>query len=79
LYITCSADDAEYKIDYADVKLYLTTISVTSDSFLCDDSKVEIEHLSDTQTKITSKIQQNVIMSVQLCLIAPPYNVEYED
>ena len=79
LYITCSADDAEYKIDYADVKLYLTTISVTSNSFLADDSKMLIEHLSDTETKITSKVQQDVFLSIQLCLIAPPYNVEYED
>lgn len=79
VYVTCSADDADYIIDYADVKLYLTTASSLSAAYLCDDSMVEIEHVSDTETKITSKTQQTVILSAQVCLIAPPYDVEYED
>lgn len=79
IYVTCSADDADYKINYSEVKLWLTTVSSANDRYMTDDSMVEIEFVSDTQTKITSKIQQNIVLSAQVCLIAPPYDEQYED
>lgn len=76
--MSSTARDETPEIGLSETSLHLTTISVANNSYLCDDSKVLIEHLSETETKITSLINQNVIMSAQLCIIAPPYNVDYE-
>lgn len=59
-------------------KLSLTTISIQNNAYLADDSKLKVEYISDTETKITSLMSQNVIMSYQLCIQAPPYNINYE-
>lgn len=77
--MSSTSRDETPSYDFSEIKLSLTTISVQSNAYMADDSKLKVEFISDTETKITSLLGQNVIMSYQLCLMAPPYNVEYED
>jgi len=65
--------------DNGECYMGLTTISTSNNAYLCDDSKVKIEHISDTETKFTSLMGQNVIISAQVNILAPPYNEAYED
>ena len=74
-----TTEDDTPGFDWGTCKLSLTTISTANSSYLCDDSKIMIEHFSDTETKFTSLMGQNVIIAAQVCIIAPPYNVDYED
>lgn len=78
-YITTTDPDVSPILIPGSIKLSMTTISTATNAYLCDDSKLDVEHVSDTQTKITSKIGQNVILQCQLVVIAPPYDEQYED
>lgn len=62
-----------------DAQLEIQVISVANNAYYLDDSKVRIEHLSDRQTKITNITGQRCIIHGHLAIIAPPYNVDYED
>jgi hypothetical protein len=72
------ADTTPY-FNWDECKLYLTTISTANSCFLADDSKLLIEHISPTETKFTSLMGPNVIIAAQVNILAPPYNVDYED
>ena len=63
---------------FLETVMTLSTFGSSDDAFLCDDSKVEIEHVSDTKTRVTSKLQEEVILSAQVCVIAPPYNESFD-
>jgi hypothetical protein len=65
--------------NWPDCLITLTTISSVNDTFLCDDSKILIEHLSDTETKFTSLMGPNVAVNALVGIVAPPYDVDYED
>jgi hypothetical protein len=64
---------------WTDFRLYLTTISSLSNAYLADDSKLLIEHISDTETKFTSLMGPDVILNAVVGIVAPPYDVDYED
>lgn len=76
-YSTVDADSPGWS--HGECYMGLTTISSSNNAYLCDDSKIKIEHLSSTTTKFTSLMNQNVIISAQVNILAPPYNVDYED
>jgi len=65
--------------NWTDSYISLTTISTTNNTFLCDDSKIKIEFISDTETRFTSLMEPNVAVNALVGIVAPPYNVDYED
>jgi hypothetical protein len=76
---TSTDPDTDCYFDYADCKMSITVASTSDKTYLTDDSEIEFTHVSDTETKIKSKLGQDVILSAQICIMAPPYNVDYED
>ena len=76
--LSSSVRDLTPVVSLETTKLYLTTISSENNAYLCDDSKVRIEHTSDTETSITSLIPQDVILAAQVTIIAPAYSSDYE-
>ena len=72
-------EDNTPRWNWGEGQLSLTTISTANNAYLCVYSKIMIEHLSDTETQFTSLMGQNVIISAQVNLFAPPYNEDYEN
>jgi len=76
--MSSSERDSTPEFPYLETVMSMSTFGSPDVAFLCDDSHVSIEHLGDGVTRVTSKMSEEVVLSAQVCILAPPYNEDFD-